>query len=247
MWAISRIELKKNIQDKGLWFWTFILPVVFMIVFVSIFSGSDEMSYKEVVTQIIPGYTIMFAFYIMISIVIAFVKDRDKGMVARIASTPLSTKDYFIGKWIPFMLIVLIQIAVLFSFGVVVYDLPLGDPGAIILLSIMLAFIVTSWGMALAVLVNTENMGIAVTQVIALGGAMLGGLWLPVELMPDFMQIISKALPQYWAIEGYKEVILQHGTSIDILFNLLVLFIAGLAGALVSFAAYPRFLRSSRS
>jgi ABC-2 type transport system permease protein len=61
------------------------------------------------------------------------------------------------------------------------------------------------------------------------------------------MQIISKALPQYWAIEGYKEVILQHGTSIDILFNLLVLFIAGLAGALVSFAAYPRFLRSSRS
>jgi ABC-2 type transport system permease protein len=247
MWAISRIELKKNIQDKGLWFWTFILPVVFMIVFVSIFSGSDEMSYKEVVTQIIPGYTIMFAFYIMISIVIAFVKDRDKGMVARIASTPLSTKDYFIGKWIPFMLIVLIQIAVLFSFGVLVYDLPLGDPAAIILLSIMLAFIVTSWGMALAVLVNTENMGIAVTQVIALGGAMLGGLWLPVELMPDFMQIISKALPQYWAIEGYKEVILQHGTSIDILFNLLVLFIAGLAGALVSFAAYPRFLRSSRS
>ncbi|QTC42837.1 ABC transporter permease [Bacillus sp. V3] len=247
MWAIARTELKKNIQDKGLWFWTFILPIVFMIAFVAIFSGDENTSYKEVVTQIIPGYTIMFAFYIMISMVIVFIKDRDKGMVARIASTPLPVRDYFIGKWIPFMLIVLIQIAVLFTFGVVVYDLPLGDPAALILLSIMLAFIVSGWGMALSVLVKTENMGIAFTQVIALGGAMLGGLWLPVEFMPDFMQTISKAMPQYWAIEGYKEIILQNGTAGDILFNAFILFVAGLAGCVITFMAYPRFLRSARS
>ncbi|MGR3764532.1 ABC transporter permease [Rossellomorea sp. NS-SX7] len=247
MWAIARTELKKNIQDKGLWFWTFILPIVFMIAFVAIFSGDENTSYKEVVTQIIPGYTIMFAFYIMISMVVVFVKDRDKGMVARIASTPLPIKDYFIGKWIPFMLIVLIQIAVLFGFGVLVYDLPLGDPAALILLSIMLAFIVSGWGMALSVLVKTENMGIAVTQIIALGGAMFGGLWLPVELMPDFMQAISKALPQYWAIEGYKEIILRNGTIADIMFNVTILFIAGLAGGILALAAYPRFLRFSKS
>ncbi|MBH9964994.1 ABC transporter permease [[Bacillus] enclensis] len=247
MWAIARTELKNNIQDKGLWFWTFILPIVFMIAFVAIFSGDENTSYKEVVTQIIPGYTIMFAFYIMISMVIVFIKDRDKGMVARIASTPLPVRDYFIGKWIPFMLIVLIQIAVLFTFGVVVYDLPLGDPAALILLSIMLAFIVSGWGMALSVLVKTENMGIAFTQVIALGGAMLGGLWLPVEFMPDFMQTISRAMPQYWAIEGYKEIILQNGTAGDILFNAFILFGAGLAGCVIAFMAYPQFLRSARS
>ncbi|WP_282137824.1 MULTISPECIES: ABC transporter permease [Rossellomorea] len=247
MWAIVRMELKKNIQDKGLWFWTFILPIVFIIAFVSIFSGDEKTSYKEVVTQIIPGYTIMFAFYIMISMVIAFVKDRDKGMVSRIASTPLPIRDYFIGKWIPFLLIVLIQVAVLFGFGVIVYDLPLGDPFALIMLSLSLAFIVTGWGMALAVLVKTENMGIAMTQIIALGGAMLGGLWLPVELMPDFMQKISKALPQYWAIEGYKEVILADGTIRDILFNIGILLIAGIAGGFIALAAYPRFLRLSKN
>ena len=189
----------------------------------------------------------MFAFYIMISMVIGFVKDRDKGMVARIASTPLPIKDYFIGKWIPFMVIVLIQITVLFGFGVVVYDLPLGDPIGLILLSLSLAFIVTGWGMALAVLVKTENMGIAMTQIIALGGAMLGGLWLPVELMPDFMQTISKLLPQYWAIEGYQEIILQGGTTRDVLMNISILLIAGIAGGLIALAAYPRFLRISNS
>ncbi|MBW3114649.1 MULTISPECIES: ABC transporter permease [Bacillaceae] len=247
MWAIAKMELKKNVQDKGLWFWTFILPIVFIIAFVSIFSGDENTSYKEVVTQIIPGYTIMFAFYIMISMVIGFVKDRDKGMVARIASTPLPIKDYFIGKWIPFMMIVLIQIAVLFCFGVVVYDLPLGDPLALISISLSLAFIVTGWGMALSVLVKTENMGIAMTQIVALGGAMLGGLWLPVELMPEFMQSISKVLPQYWAIEGYKEIILEGGSVADVFFNISILIFSGAVGGMIAIARYPRFLRSSKS
>ncbi|WP_283152763.1 ABC transporter permease [Guptibacillus hwajinpoensis] len=245
MWAIVRTELKKTVHDKGLWFWTFILPIVFIVAFVGIFSEMGNN--KEVVTQIIPGYTIMFAFYIMISMVITFVKDRERGMVARIASTPLSIIHYFIGKWIPFVIIVLIQITVLFGFGILVYDLSLGDPIAIIILSLALSFIVTCWGMAMAVLVKTENMGIALTQIIALGGALLGGLWMPVETMPEFMQNISKGFPQYWALDGYKEIILQNGGVSDVWFNLLILFLAGAVGGAIAFSAYPRFLKNSRS
>ncbi len=245
MWAIVRTELKKTVQDKGLWFWTFILPIVFIVAFVGIFSGSGN--YKEVVTQIIPGYTIMFAFYIMISMVITFVKDRERGMVARIASTPVSIIHYFLGKWIPFVIIVLIQITVLFGFGIIVYDLSLGDPFGIIILSLALSFIVTCWGMAMAVLVKTENMGIALTQIIALGGALLGGLWMPVETMPEFMQNISKGFPQYWALDGYKEIILQNGGVSDVWFNLLILFLAGAVGGAIAYSAYPRFLKNSRS
>ncbi|WP_226582145.1 ABC transporter permease [Halobacillus litoralis] len=246
MWAIARTELKKTVQDKGLWFWTFVLPIVFIVAFVAILSG-EETSYKELVTQIIPGYTIMFAFFIMISMVIVFVKDKERGMVARIASTPLSTHQYFFGKWLPFMIVVLVQITVLFGFGVIVYDLPLGDPLSLILLSLALAFIVTGWGMALAVNVRTENMGIAMTQIIALGGALLGGLWMPVEFMPETVQNISKALPQYWALQGYKDIILSNGGLADIWLNLLILIVAGVAGGILALVSYPRFLRQSRS
>ncbi|MGP4060656.1 ABC transporter permease [Halobacillus sp. H74] len=247
MWAIARTELKKNIQDKGLWFWTFVLPIVFIVGFVTVFSGDESTSQQEIVTQIIPGYTIMFAFFIMISMVIAFVKDRERGMVARIASTPVPIKNYFLGKWLPFMIIVLIQITVLFGFGILVYDLPMGDPLALTLLSLMLAFIVTGWGMAMAVLVKTENMGIALTQVIALGGALLGGLWMPIEIMPDLVQNLSKALPQYWALDGYKEILLEDGVIGDIWLHSLFLFAAGAIGGLIAYFAYPRFLRQSRS
>ncbi|SFM33960.1 ABC-2 type transport system permease protein [Gracilibacillus orientalis] len=247
MWAITTVELKKKLQDKGLWFWTFILPIIFIIGFITIFSGVNNMEPEQLVTQIVPGYTVMFSFFIMISMVITFIKDRDSGMVARVASTPLPLKQFLIGKWLPFMIVVIIQIIVLLTFGVVVYDLPLGDPLALSVLSLTLAFISTSWGLAMSLLVNTENMGIALTQVIALGGAMLGGLWMPLEIMPDYMQTIAKFFPQFWGLEGYKLILVENGQIIDIWLPILVLISFGLAGGLLAFLAYPRFLRQSRS
>lgn len=247
MSAIAMLEFKKKVQDKGLWFWTFILPIIFIVGFITLFGENVGTEPEQLVVQIVPGYTVMFSFYIMISIVIAFIKDRDSGMTARIASTPLPTIQYFIGKWLPFILVVLIQIAVLFGFGVIAYDLPLGDPFALIVISIALAFVSTGCGMAMAVIAKTENMGIALTQVIALGGAMLGGLWMPIEFMPDIMQRMALFLPQYWALEGYKTIILEQGNLLDVWATLAVLFFIGAICIAIALIAYPRYLKLSKS
>ncbi|MDX8044680.1 ABC transporter permease [Gracilibacillus sp. S3-1-1] len=247
MWAITTVELKKQLQDKGIWFWTFILPIIFIVGFIAIFSGMNEMEPEQLVTQIVPGYIIMFSFFIMISMVVTFLKARDSGMVARVASTPLPLERFLIGKWLPFFIIVILQIVVLLLFGVIVYDLPLGDPVALTVISFMLAFLSTSWGMAMSLLVKTENMGIALTQVIALGGAVLGGLWMPLEIMPNTMQLIAKFLPQYWALEGFQTILQDDGHVIDIGLSLLILLGFSLVGCVISFVSYPHFLRQSRS
>lgn len=39
----------------------------------------------------------------------------------------------------------------------------------------------------------------AVTTLAMLALAMLGGLWVPLQLMPEVMQTIGKLLPSYWA------------------------------------------------
>lgn len=247
MTAIALIELKKKTKDKGLWFWTFLLPIIFIVGFITLFGESMGAKPEQLVVQIVPGYTVMFSFYIMISIVIAFIKDRESGMAARLASTPLSRLEYFAGKWVPFVAVVLLQIMVLFGFGVIVYDLPLGDPLALAALSVGLAFVATGCGMAMAVLAKTENMGIALTQVIALGGAMLGGLWMPIEFMPEVMQNIAQFLPQFWALEGYKTVILEQGTMRDVWQSLAVLLGFGAACLTLALVAYPRYLREAKS
>ncbi|QKY71081.1 ABC transporter permease [Lentibacillus sp. CBA3610] len=245
--AITSLELKKNLQDRGLLFWTLILPIVFTVLFISVFtSGLGETESRQVILSIVPGYTIMFVFFIMISMTESFIKNRNIGMVARIASTPLSPYLFLLGKWMSYMYIVIIQIVILLLFGKAVYDIPLEQPVHLLVLSVFLTFMVTGLGLALAVMVKTNNMGIALTQVIALGGAVLGGLWMPIDMMPDILQTISAFLPQYWAHQAFQDAMAGTLQLPELLQPSLVLLGFGLAGFIAALLCYPNFLKRAK-
>lgn len=247
MGAMFTLEMKKNLQDRGLLFWMLILPIIFTILFIAVFtSGVDASVRKQITTSIVPGYVVMFVFFIMITMVSTFIKDRDLGMTARIASTPLSPYLYLIGKWLPYIFIVLIQIIVLLLFGKLVYDIPLGQPLFLLGLSVFLAFASTGLGLAVALLVKTDNMGVAITQVIALGGALLSGLWVPFEMMPDFLQTAAHFLPQYWAHQAYQEAMNGALVSGDLFKTLLILFGFGVVGFTIAIVRFPLFLKLAR-
>lgn len=245
--AVAQLELKKNLQDRGMLFWTIVLPILFTVLFISVFtSGMDETDSKYVILSIVPGYTVMFVFFIMISMTESFLKDQKIGMVARVASTPISNRSYLLGKWLPFMYIVFIQIFILLLFGKIVYDVLLEQPLYLLLLAIILTFTVTGIGLALAVMVKTSNMGIAITQIIALGGAVLGGLWMPIDMMPDFLQTVSRFTPQYWAHQAFQEAMAGTLGSGFFFQVLLILLGFGIAGFVLALLRYPSFLRRAK-
>jgi len=247
MGAMFILEMKKNLQDRGLLFWMLILPIIFTVLFIAVFtSGVDASARQQITTSIVPGYVVMFVFFIMITMVATFIRDRDLGMTARIASTPLSPYLYLIGKWLPYIFIVLIQIMILFLFGKLAYNIPLEQPILLLILSITLSYTCTGIGLALALLVKTNNMGIAVTQIIALGGALLSGLWIPIDMMPDFLQTIAHLLPQYWAHQAFQNA--MNGTLVysEFFREVLILFGFGLVGFIIALLRYPQFLKRAR-
>lgn len=247
MGPIFALEMKKNLQDRGLLFWMLILPIIFTVLFIAVFTtGVDASTRQQVTTSIVPGYAVMFVFFIMISMVSTFIKDRDLGMTARIASTPLSPYLYLMGKWLPYMGIVLIQMIILFLFGKLVYNVSLEQPVLLFILALFLAFTATGLGLALAVLVKTDNMGLAITQIIGLGGALLSGLWIPIDMMPDFMQSIAHFLPHYWAHQAFQDA--MNGTLLysNLFQTLLILFGFGFVGFIIALLRYPHFLKLAR-
>lgn len=248
MRAVIRLELMKNIQDRGLVFWTLILPIIFTVLFISVFTSGQEGVVKEkIIISIVPGYITMFVFFIMITMVDTFIKDLDNGMTARLASTPLSPYSYLLGKWIPYIFIVFTQIIILFLFGKIVYDIPMEQPVIIIILSGILAFTVTGLGLALAILVKTFNMGLAITQIISLGGALLSGLWVPIHMMPNFFQSISKFLPQFWAHQAYQDAMTGGLSRHELLSSATILFAFVIIGFIIAIFQYPYFLKRARS
>lgn len=248
MRAIFTIEMRKNIQDKGLIFWIFILPIVFTVLFITIFTGTvDEQIKDEVITSIVPGYTVMFVFFIIISMGTSFIYDRDTGWIARLASTPIPPLYYLIGKSLSFFLVVLIQIIVLQTFGKIVYTIPIEQPVFLFLLAIALTSCVIGIGLAISVAIRTNNMGIAITQVIALVGALIGGLWMPFDVMPNLIQKIGSITPQYWAHTGFKQAMSGTLNGVDLLKIIAVLFGYSFVGFFSAYLIYPNFLKRAKN
>lgn len=248
MSAIFKMELMNNAQDRGLYFWTFLLPIIFMVLFITIFSSGTMADQKdEVILSIVPGYTVMFVFFIMISMCFSFIKDNNNGMIARLASTPLPSSSYLIGKWLSFMIIVMIQIFVLFIFGKVVYNIPLEQPFFLSLLSIILTISITGLGLALSLIVRTQNMGIAITQVVTFGGAIIGGLWVPLEMMPNTIQKIGKLTPQFWAHDAFMQAMTGTLSFTSFLASSLILLGFGGIGFLIAWVSYPNFLKQAKN
>ena len=248
MTAIFKMELIKNLQDKGLYFWTFVLPIIFMVLFISIFtSGTMADNKEQVILSIVPGYTVMFVFFIMISMCFSFIKDSENGMIARLASTPLPAYSLLLGKLATYIVIVMIQIGVMFIFGKVVYNIPVEQPIYLSLVAIILTLFVTGMGLALSLIVRTHNMGIAITQVITFVGAIIGGLWMPLEMMPNFMQKIGKFTPQYWAHDAFKQAMTGTLSNTDALASTLILLGFGCICFIIAWLSYPNFLRRAKS
>lgn len=247
MWPVVRVETFKQIKDRSLLFWTLFLPIVTIIILIELFTSSQSQTQKILVaSQSVTGMSVFFSTFVMISIVISFVKDREKGIVTRLASTPLQPSSFFLGKCIPFFFIILFQILLLSLVGVYLYEIKISYYGIYFLVTFLLSMQIVLWGVAIAVFAKTENTGLVMTNIIALGTAIFCGLWTPFEKLPIFLQIIGKFFPQYWAHQGlvYSVSTLPGGETL--LWVALVLIGYSALGLIVSLVGYKKYIKMAK-
>ncbi len=94
--------------------------------------------------------------------------------------------------WVPFILMSVVQTSALILFGNLPFNVNLGNLAAMAVMVICLAVAVTGIGLALTMLIRSVSQGLVVTQLITLGGALLGGLWVSTDGMPGIAQLIGK-------------------------------------------------------
>ena len=64
--------------------------------------------------------------------------------------------------------------------------------------------------------------------------AALGGVWVPVFMMPNFMQFISNLSPMNWGLNAFYDVFLRNGGLLEILPEIGLLFLFFLATTIIS-------------
>lgn len=160
--------------------------------------------------QNVPAYTIYGVFFIMQTIATSLFREKQSGTFRRLQASPLTPAAYLAGKILPYFLVNLVQIELMFTVGQVAFHLDLGNnPLALVLLSIVTAATATGLGLMLSTLGKTLEQVSSLTGLLAILLSVIGGMMVPVSIMPPFMQVLAKVTPHYWALNGFQDVIVR--------------------------------------
>ena len=160
--------------------------------------------------QNVPGYTIYGVFFIITTIADSLFREKNEGTFRRLQAAPISRAALLVGKMLPYYLINLMQIALMLAVGVLVFHISLGSyPLALVPVSLATAAAATGLGLLIASLARTQEQAGSLGTVLAIVLSALGGMMVPVYVMPAFMQKLSLAIPHSWALTGFQDVIVR--------------------------------------
>jgi len=166
--------------------------------------------------QNVPSYALFGVFFICQVIGLSFIREKQDGTFRRLLVAPLSKSALLIGKLLPYYLVNLIQIVLIFAAGIWIVPL-LGNPAlnlgahpeALIVVSLATAAAASGLGLLVAALVKTPEATGGLGALIAVMMAAIGGCFVPAFVMPNFMQTLSKIVPHSWALQGYQDVLIR--------------------------------------
>lgn len=183
--------------------------------------------------QTVPGMACVFASFAIALVGFAVFREHGWRTWPRLRAAGLSGRSLLLGKLVVPGALLLVQHVALFAFGVLFLDLRVsGSWLAVALVAASFGALVLVGGLAAAAALATIQQVNAITNLgaMVLGG--LGGAFVPVESLPDWIEPVAPISPVYWAMKGYRAAILDGGGVLDVLGP-----VAVLAGFAVLFGA----------
>ena len=189
----------------------------------------------------VPAWAIFGMFFIIIPIAGHIIKEREDGSGLRISLIPNAHRYVTIGKIIFYTLICTLQFLVMMCIGLwamPIFGLPALYPGLHAWLLFPVAFCIgfaaTSFGFFTGTFFKTINQALPFGSVSIVILSALGGVWVPIEVLPHSMKLMALASPLYWSLEAVNQVILRNGNITSVLFPSFILLITGAVLLLVS-------------
>ncbi len=164
----------------------------------------------------VPAWAIFGMFLIVIPMSGNMIRERDEGSAVRLQLIPGVAGTVAIGKILFYIMICLVQFAAMLAVGLYVlplFDLPklyLGaHPVALIPMAVAIAFSATAYGYFIGNIFKTANQAMPFGAISVVLLSAIGGVWVPVQILPPLMQQIARISPQHWSLEGINQVMLR--------------------------------------
>lgn len=160
--------------------------------------------------QVVPGLTVMFAFFWLAFVGRTFFAEHAWGTWERLQSSPASTADVLVGKLAPAFAVVGAQMLILFALAGVIFDLDSrGQILDLLIVAVPLVTCVLALMLALVALCRTMTQLDAASSLLMMTFAALGGSLVTIKALPDWVQKIAPITPNYWANKAAQNIVLK--------------------------------------
>jgi ABC-2 type transport system permease protein len=162
-------------------------------------------------TSIISFYAaaiaVMFLLFMASAVAGTLLDEVDSGTLERVLSTRVGMTGLLAGKWTWLTLLGMLQITVMFVYGMLVFRLDLLHhlPGFAVM-TLATAATAAAFGLCLASLCRTRAQLGGLSLLVILVMSSLGGSMFPRYLMPAGMQKAGQVTFNAWALDGYVKV-----------------------------------------
>ena len=211
----------------------------------AIFDTESFISFKEITPSIgeneiipnsvqhnVPAWTLFAIFFIIVPLSINMVKEKSQGTFVRLRTNPVSYLTVLGGKTVIYLAVCLIQFGLMLGIGVYLFP-SLGLPSLAVTGKIPLLFLVALFaglaaiglGLLLGTVARTQEQSAPFGATFVVILAALGGVWVPVFIMPKFMQTLSNLSPMNWGLNAFYDVFLRDAGLLDLIPELTLLFL----------------------
>lgn len=184
----------------------------------------------DIFDQVVPGYAVMFAMFSVLGGAGAILEEKERGTFKRLLIVPLPKVALLGGKLVAQFLVGVVQIALMFAFGTLLFHVSLGDSIlGLVLLTLATCWATTSLGLLLVAIIKSRKQIHPITTLIILGSSAIGGSWFPLFMMPKAVQQVARLTLVAWAMEGYNQLMILGGSLADVSVDIGVLILYGAA------------------
>ncbi len=196
----------------------------------------------------VPAWTIFGMFMIVVPIAGNSIKEREEGSAVRLKLIPNSAMSIAWGKVLFYILLCMTQFLIMMLIGVFVLPLTglpklyLGNhPEALVVMALVTAFTATAYGLFIGTVFNTANQAMSLGAISVVLASAIGGLWVPVEILPKFMAKVAMVSPLYWSLEGLKSVMLRGLGVVGVALPIIVMLGIGIVFTLLTVFARKKY------
>jgi ABC-2 type transport system permease protein len=182
---------------------------------------NPQMNYKYFIVPGVLALLVTLVGFILTSLNI--VKEKEAGTIEQLNVTPIKKYQFILGKLIPFWILGMVVLSIGFLVSFIFYGIfPAGSFIVGFLFAGIYLIALLGFGLLTSTFAETQQQAMFIAYFFMMIFVLLGGLFAPVENMPDWARYLTYINPVSYLIEAMRMLVLKGSSFWDLRMHFLI-------------------------